>query len=181
MARPVCPHCGDNFSVARLSALCRNPTFAHAATLRPTVSPRPCGQWIVIATIVGLFLCAATLFTWVWLAMAFCLGVCAEMFAFWEHAQAHEPSERMLARWKAAYYCGTHDCVFLVGERTGCSPEEFALLLSPTPATAPLVGPGPSRSQPPVQPLASPEPEDPSAPLPAPAMRAQYAAAEAAA
>jgi hypothetical protein len=97
---------------------------------------------------VGLFLCAVTEFTLLWPAMTFCLGVCAEALASWERPAAHEVDEQARARWEAAYYCGTHDWVFLVGRGTGCSPEQFAQLLRPAVAGAPPGGPESGSSQP---------------------------------
>jgi hypothetical protein len=181
MARPLCPRCGDNFSVARLSALARNPSFAHAALWTPAAAPPARGRWLVPATMVGLFLCVATEFTLLWPAMTFSLGICAEALAAWERPEAHEADEQARARWEAAYYCGTHDWVFLVGRGAGCSPEQFAQLLRPAAAGAPPAGREAGRSQPPAEPRVQLEPEGAASPIQASVMEPRHAPVEQAA
>jgi hypothetical protein len=152
MLRPLCPRCGDNFSVARLSALARNASFPHAALWAPAARPPTRGRWFVSAVIVGLFLCAATGFTLLWPAMAISLGICAEVLASWERPEAPAADKQARARWEAAYYCGTHDRVFLIGEGSGCSLEQFAQLIRPAAAGAPPGGPEATRRQSEAQP-----------------------------
>ena len=131
MARPVCPACRDNFSVGKVSALYRRRTSTFAEWAAPPSAPRTTGGFFAIGAIAGLVLFIVTAFTLIWLCMALSAGILAEMMESWNKAQAQDDYRRAMERWNAAYYCGTHDAVFIAGEwRTRPSAQLAQLLMS---------------------------------------------------
>jgi hypothetical protein len=143
MARPVCPACGDNFSVAKVSALARCQRSAPAAAqsacpslaelLTPPPAPHTTGRLLVVAVVAGLLLCVVTTFTFIWLCVAVGIGVFAEIMDQWYRAQEDDEYQQAMARWSAAYYCGRHEVVFMVGESCTYAPTLFAQLLRERP------------------------------------------------
>jgi hypothetical protein len=101
-----------------------------------------------VATAIGLLLCAATQFTWLWLAMGFCLGVCAETLAAWEQGGGDGAADAAAVRWRDAYYCGTHARVFFAGETRAYSLEQLAESL-PAKRAAAAPAPVAARAEPP--------------------------------
>ena len=139
MARPACPLCRDNFSVAKVSALCRSRMALETSTtadgpslaelLAPPASHAGAGRALAVAATVGVLLCVVTGFAFVWLCVALGLGVFAETLNYWNHLQAQEDYQQALSRWQAAYYCGGHDVVFVPGEADTWSPALFGQVL----------------------------------------------------
>ena len=162
MARPVCPLCRDNFSVAKVSALYRSQLSAHAALFAPPPVPGPVGRLVALALMLGGLLWVVSGFTAVWLPLALCLGVVAEIVVWWERAPVHAEQQQAFARWQAAYYCGRHDVVFRVGQEQVYSPAQFAQLLQ-------------VRSGPGDLPVEAPSAELPSTPRTNPSIRPSVA------
>jgi hypothetical protein len=142
MARPPCPACGDNFSVAGVRSLYRSRSLmrshgkdgglASAQILAPPPLTRVSGRWVCVAAGMGGLLCLITGFTLVWLWLGLCMGVLLEVFGTWERAQRQDAHRAAVADWQAAYYCTTHDMVFAPGAIEPCAPEHFAALLRST-------------------------------------------------
>jgi hypothetical protein len=108
-------------------------------------------------------LCAATQFTWLWLVMGFCLGVCAETLAAWEQGGGDGAADAAAARWRDAYYCGTHAWVFFAGETRAYSLEQLAESLpakraaaAPSPVAARAESPPPTAAPSPTAPAREP-------------------------
>jgi hypothetical protein len=155
MVRPACPACSDNYSVAKVSAIYHSVTYGYDSltsadldstdvyqALAPPAPPGRLGRYLAAAVAAGLILWVATAFTVMWLYIALCIGVVAEMMHYWEHLQTKDDYQRALARWKGAYFCSRHTLVFIVGERGSYSPGRFALLVRGSRQWAPI-GPRP--------------------------------------
>ncbi len=155
MARPSCPACSDNYTVAKVSALYQTVSddSSRASIGRldpeeilewfaPPTAPGPIGRYLAMAIITGLAVCVLSGFAFMWLYIALSIGVVTEMMTYWEHLQARDDYQRALARWRAAYCCSTHGVVFFGGERRVYPPSQLADLIRgaaaepPTPAPA---------------------------------------------
>jgi hypothetical protein len=139
MARPPCPACGDNFSVAGVSSLYRSRSMMRsdgkdgglvsAQILAPPPLAHVTGRLVCVAAGMGGLLCLVTGFTLVWLWFGLCVGVLLEVFGSWERAQRQDAHRSAVSTWQAAYYCTTHDRVFAPGTLEPCTPAHFAALL----------------------------------------------------
>jgi hypothetical protein len=129
MARPCCPLCQDAFSVAKVSAIARNDFLPLAALWQPPAAPGALGRYLLMALIGAAGLYLLTGFTLLCPALVLCSGVIIELVISWEREDEVAAYRYALACWQAAYYCSTHDTVFLPGERVIGSPARFALLI----------------------------------------------------
>jgi hypothetical protein len=129
MARPCCPLCQDAFSVAKVSAIARSDLLPLAARWQPPAAPGALGRYMLMALIGAAVLYVLTGFTLLCPALVLCSGVIIELVVRWEREDEAAAYRHALACWQAAYYCSTHDTVFLPGERVIGSPARFALLI----------------------------------------------------
>jgi hypothetical protein len=139
MARPACPLCADAYSVVKISRLHRTqPVFPEPETpeqplLPDSVAPpgRPAapGKYLGLAAVIGVLLWVASGFTLLCLALALCIGASLEAALHWDQVQALDAYRRAQAIWRAAYYCSTHDRVFLPETAELFVPMDFAHLL----------------------------------------------------
>src|SRR3954452_13021548 len=126
MARPPCPLCSDRFSVVRISRLyhaqCAVPETESAEQpllwklLAPPRLPALPGQYLGLAAIAGLVLWLVSGFTLLCLALPLCIGAGIEALVHGDRVQELDAYRRARGVWRAAYYCTTHDRVFLPDE-----------------------------------------------------------------
>ena len=148
MARPCCPLCADAFSVAKVSAIARSDLLPLAAVLQPPSAPGAVGRYLLPSLVAAAGLYVLTGFALLCPALVLCGGVLAELFLSWERADEGAAYQHARACWQAAYYCSTHDTVFLPGEPMTVSPEQFAQLTGRGAAeqSAPMLEPGVSQA-----------------------------------
>ena len=149
MARPACPACSDDFTVAKVSALYQTVTYdADRASIGnlareeillafpPPPAPRPVGRYLLIAAAAGLAVSVLSGLSFMWLFIALSIGVVTEMMNCWEHLQERDDYQLVLSRWKAAYFCTTHLQVFFRDDARMYSPARFARLIQQEPVRA---------------------------------------------
>jgi hypothetical protein len=129
MARPCCPLCQDAFSVAKVSAIARSDLLPLAARWQPPAAPGALGRYMLMALIGAAGLYLLTGFTLLCPALVLCSGVIVKLVISWEREDEAAAYRHARACWQAAYYCSTHDTVFLPGEQVIGSPARFALLI----------------------------------------------------
>jgi hypothetical protein len=113
MSRPSCPQCRDSFGVVRVPTLARWADPSPTAWWQPPPAPRRLGRWIVPLTLVGVLVTILTGLHLVWLLLALASGVILELYETWEQAETGRTLRQAQALWRAAYFCTTHDLVFV--------------------------------------------------------------------
>ncbi|HLH24065.1 MAG TPA: hypothetical protein VK066_16205 [Chloroflexota bacterium] len=94
----------------------------------PHLSEIP-GRYIALAGLVGVLLWLASGLTLLCLALPLCIGTVVEVVLGGDQLQLLHCYRQARGVWHAAYYCATHDRVFLPDDGQMLVPAEFARLL----------------------------------------------------
>jgi hypothetical protein len=131
--------CGDTYSVVQVSRLYRAQYAFPDAPLpeqpplwelvAPPRLPAAPGRYLGLAALIGALLWVVSGFTLLCLALPLCVGAAIEGVLHWEQVQELDGYRRARAVWRAAYYCTTHDRVFLPDDDLLFAPTEFARVL----------------------------------------------------
>ena len=146
MSRPACPLCRDSFCVVRVPTLARLADPSTTAWWQPPSAPRRLGRWIVPLTVVGVLVTLLTGLQLAWVLLALASGVILELYESWAQAETGHAVRQAQALWRAAYFCTTHDLVFVADGSWLGPPAAFVEQLWRVPADPPALQPQYSES-----------------------------------